>query len=212
MWSPKTEEGPDNQPEVRSLAKRFATGMKRQRRSSQAPEARRDPGFAPSLALQAFIHRRIRRRRGIGLCNSALSNQVRGARLSARSGVAEHGTDGPASRSRSVSGVPRPAECFRERGRQCIDLAAAVAKPLGTLGSDRELPLPVGFHGDPAEAVLDRGAKLRWLLGFGRHGDTPVEARLLSPGYRSFDRADRDGDNRVVGSILLRVKADSACV
>ena len=51
MWSPKTKEGPDNQPEVRSLAKRFATSLKRQRSSSQAPETRRDPGFAPPHEL-----------------------------------------------------------------------------------------------------------------------------------------------------------------
>jgi len=58
------------------------------------------------------------------------------------------------------------------------------------------LPLLVRLRGDQAEAVLDRGTEVRWLWGFGRHGDTPVETRLLVPGYRSFDPANRAGDNR----------------
>src|SRR5271166_6126088 len=51
-------------------------------------------------------------------------------------------------------------------------------------------------RGDPAKAVLHGGKEVRWLWGFGRHGDTPVEARLLVPGYRSFDSATRAGDNQ----------------
>src|SRR5208283_6135729 len=91
--------------------------------------------------------------------------------------------------------VANPAKGFGHGGWQGIHLSRLVSQPLGTLGTDRELRLLVRCGGDPAEAVFDRGTEVRWLLGFGRHGDTPVETRLLAPGYRSFDPANRDADN-----------------
>ena len=63
-------------------------------------------------------------------------------------------------------------------------------------GSDRELPLLIRCSGDSSEAIDHGGTEnipLRW---FGEHGGAPVKARLLAPGYRSFDQADRCGDNR----------------
>ena len=61
--------------------------------------------------------------------------------------------------------VPHAAEGFGHGGWEGIDLSRVVTQLLGTLGSDRELPLLVRCRGDPAEAVDHGGTEIVWLAG-----------------------------------------------